>query len=125
MTESRRVLVVEDDPVLGPMLKSVLEAARHQVELASTAAQAATAATAAESMRPDALCVDIDLPDGTGWQLLDELERGLLLPAVVVIITGGFDASQSRNRPGARVLPKPFPVDSLLRLLSGEEAPDI
>jgi hypothetical protein len=44
---------------------------------------------------------------------------------MVVVATAGFDASRSRRRPGTYLLPKPFPIDSLLRLLSGEEPPEI
>jgi two-component system OmpR family response regulator len=116
------VLVVEDDPVLGAVLHDVLEAAGHRVEVATSAADAVAAA---EEILPDAVCVDIDLPDGTGWELLDELERRMIVPPTVVVATAGFDASQSRHRPGTHLLPKPFPVDSLLRLLSGEEPPEI
>jgi CheY-like chemotaxis protein len=122
VTESRWVLVVEDDPVLGEVLREVLEAAGHRVEVAATAA---AAIEAVEKGVPDVVCVDIELPDGTGWELLDELERRQLIPATVVVATAGMDASRSRSRPGTYLLPKPFPIDSLLRLISGEELPEI
>jgi CheY-like chemotaxis protein len=71
------------------------------------------------------MCLDIDLPDGTGWGLLDELvERGIS-PEQVVIATASMAASRSRRRPGTFLLPKPFPIDSLLRLIRGDELPVI
>jgi DNA-binding response OmpR family regulator len=118
----RSVLVVEDDPSFGSLLKDVLEAAGHTVRLAPTSAGAMAAI---EESLPDALCVDIDLPDGTGWGLLDELERRGLEPHTVIVTTAGIAASKSRHRPGTFLLPKPFPVDSLLRLVSGEDLPEI
>lgn len=119
---SRSVLVVEDDPSFGSLLRDVLAAAGHTVRLTPTSAGAIAAV---EASLPDVLCVDIDLPDGTGWGLLDELESRGLEPATVIVATAGIAASKSRHRPGTFLLPKPFPVDSLLRLVSGTELPEI
>jgi DNA-binding response OmpR family regulator len=122
MPDGRRVLLVEDDAVLGDMLHEVLEAAGHRVDLVSTRRGALAAVKA---NRPDVLCVDIDLPDGTGWELIDDLERVEELPETVIVATAGMDASRSRRRPGTYLLPKPFPIDSLLRLVGGVERPEI
>ena len=122
MSDRRRVLVVEDDPRFGSLLRDVLEAAGHEVDLATTSA---AALAAAEGSVPDVLCVDIDLPDGTGWALLEELERRGIEPGRVIVATAGIGASKSRQRPGTFLLPKPFPVDSLLRLVRGDELPEI
>ena len=119
---SRRVLVVEDDPGFGSLLRDVLEAAGHTVRLTPTSAGALAEV---EASLPDVLCVDIDLPDGTGWGLLDELERRGLEPPTVIVATAGIAASRSRHRPGTYLLPKPFPVDSLLRLVTGAELTEI
>jgi DNA-binding NtrC family response regulator len=119
---SRSVLVVEDDPSFGSLLRDVLEAAGHTVRLVPTSAEGLAAI---EASLPDVLCVDIDLPDGTGWGLLDELERRGLEPVTVIVATAGIAATKSRHRPGTFLLPKPFPVDSLLRLVSGTELPEI
>ena len=119
---SRSVLVVEDDPSFGSLLRDVLDAAGHTVRLATTSADGLAAI---EASLPDVLCVDIDLPDGTGWGLLDDLEHRGLEPATVIVATAGLAASKSRHRPGTFLLPKPFPVDSLLRLVSGAELPEI
>jgi DNA-binding response OmpR family regulator len=122
MSEARRVLVVEDDVRFGTVLCEVLVAAGHKADLAPTSA-AALAAIEADS--PDVLCVDIDLPDGTGWELLDELERRAIEPAVVVVTSASIGASKTRHRPGTFILPKPFPIDSLLRLVNGDQLPEI
>jgi len=122
MNESRRVLVVEDDVRFGTLLTEVLQAAGHRAELATTSAAALKAVSAS---LPDVLCVDIDLPDGTGWALLDELERRAIEPATVVVTSASIGASKTRHRPGTFILPKPFPIDSLLRLVNGEQLPEI
>jgi CheY-like chemotaxis protein len=120
--DDRDVLVVEDDPVLGALLVDVLEAAGHRARLAQSSA---TALEAIEAAIPDVLCLDIDLPDGTGWGLLDQLADRGISPDRVVVATAGMAASRSRHRPGTFLLPKPFPLDSLLRLVSGAEPQEI
>ena len=122
MSETRRVLVVEDDVRFGSLLCEVLQAAGHSAELAPTSA-AALAAIEAEV--PDVLCVDIDLPDGTGWELLDELVNRAIEPTTVIVTSASIGASKTRHRPGTFILPKPFPIDSLLRLVNGQPAPEI
>lgn len=122
MPDHRDVLVVEDDPVFGALLVDVLEAAGHRARLAQSSA---TALKAIEAVIPDVLCLDIDLPDGTGWGLLDELTDRGISPNRVVVATAGMAASRSRHRPGTFLLPKPFPIDSLLRLVRGDEIPEI
>jgi DNA-binding response OmpR family regulator len=122
VTEPRHVLVVEDDPSFGSLLIEVLEAAGHRAELA---VDGADALRSIEASTPDVLCLDIDLPDGTGWTLLDELQRRSIEVPRVVVVSAGVGVSPSRRRPGTFLLPKPFPIDSLLRLVSGEELPEI
>ncbi|HKX74697.1 MAG TPA: response regulator [Acidimicrobiia bacterium] len=122
MNDRRRVLIVEDDPTLGALLKGALEAAGHEVAVATSRS---AALVAVPDLSPDVICVDLDLPDGTGWQLIDELEKRRITPPMVIVATAGLDASRSRRRPGTFVLTKPFPIDSLLRLLSGQEPAEI
>jgi DNA-binding response OmpR family regulator len=122
MDEPRLVLVVEDDARFGSLLRDVLAAAGNEAELVSTSA---AALAAIERRVPDVLCVDIDLPDGTGWTLLDELDRRGIDPAIVVVTSASIGASTTRHRPGTFILPKPFPIDSLLRLVNGEQLLDI
>lgn len=120
MTEpSRTVLVVEDDPGFGPLLVQVLGDAGHRARLAATGDAAIEACA---ELVPDVLFIDIDLPGTTGWALLDALEQRGIEARRVVVSSGSMDAV-NRHRPGVFVLPKPFPIQSLLRLVGGDEAP--
>lgn len=109
------VLVVEDDPALLHAISRNLAVRGHDTECADTVAGALAALT---HNRPDLLVLDIDLPDGSGWDVLRALRAGggADVPAVVV----------SALRPNPRlaadlacvaVLEKPFPMESLLRLV--------
>ena len=118
MSESRaehkvsRVLVVEDDPQLRRIITSNLTARGHAVRQAADAAQALDALT---TEHPDLLILDINLPDRTGWDVLREAHlpdevRVLMLTAVPV-----SPRRLTEFRPVA-YLPKPFPLEALLRL---------
>ena len=81
------------------------------------AGSATAALEALEDDPPDLLLLDINLPDRTGWEVLRALDRRKL--RVPTIVT-----SAVRPRPGRldefqplAYLPKPFPLESLLRLV--------
>ena len=65
------VLLVEDDPSLGDILGKNLEARGYRVDRAETLAQA-LASLAGEA--PGVMLLDVNLPDGSGWDVLRALE---------------------------------------------------
>jgi DNA-binding response OmpR family regulator len=105
------VLLVEDDPSLGAILAKNLEARGYRVARAETLAQA-LAALAAEA--PRVLLLDVNLPDGSGWDVLRALEAaGRRVPTVVLSAVQVSRARLGEFRPEA-CLPKPFPLEALL-----------
>ncbi len=71
---ARRLLVVDDEPHIGLLLRPRLEAVGFDVTLARTLADARAALAAA---LPDALLLDLHLPDGSGVDLLRALTAHL------------------------------------------------
>lgn len=118
---ARSVVVIEDDPAFGRLLVDVLRGVGHEVVLAPTGAEALTALA---SSPPAVVFVDVDLPDGTGWTVLDEMDRLGITPPRVVVSSASL-AALHHDRPGVFVLRKPFPIQSLLRLVDGDEFPEI
>lgn len=124
------ILLVEDDTVLRDLLQRNLEARSHQVRVAPDAYAALT------SLREDSfdlMILDINLPDQTGWELLRIAQReGALRPQVFdhepprlpVVVVSAVRVSLSRLKefPLLAYLPKPFPLEALLRLAE-ESAP--
>ena len=113
----RRVLLVEDELALRKVIARNLTTRGIQVCEAGTATDAIFMAT---TEHPDLLLLDINLPDQTGWEVLRELKRRGT--DVQTIVVSAVRVSQSRLeefRPLA-YLPKPFPIDALLRLVVGE-----
>ena len=72
MDMRQRILLVDDEPELRRMVASLLTGAGYEVLEAADCAQARAAMAA---RRPDAVLLDVMLPDGDGFSLLPELRR--------------------------------------------------
>ena len=119
-----RILLVEDDEVLCDLVKRNLEAREHKVSVAEDAQSALVYLRAASF---DLTILDINLPDQTGWDVLRAaLTEGRIEPLVVegqgeklpVVVLSAVRVGPGRLaefHPLA-YLPKPFPMDALLRL---------
>jgi DNA-binding response OmpR family regulator len=79
--ERLSILVVEDDPVYAEFITMVLRGAGHDVAEATTGAQAREVIRA---RTPDAVVLDLGLPDESGYDLGRALRE--LLPAAVIIL---------------------------------------
>ena len=75
-------LVVDDDPVFRSLARRTLIA--DGLVVTGEAESVATAGAAAHALRPDALSVDIGLPDGDGIALARELAALPWRPRVVL-----------------------------------------
>ena len=76
------VLVVDDDPVFRDLARRLLAA--DGLEVVAEAESLAGALDAAHALRPDAVLVDIDLPDGDGLTLARRLSALPWRPRVVL-----------------------------------------
>jgi DNA-binding response OmpR family regulator len=110
------VLVVEDHPDTLDLVAEMLRRLGYQVRTAVTAAQALRSVAAA---RPDAILLDVKLPDAAGVAGLEQLRN--LLPAVpIVMLTANTDAAVAREtlkRGAFDYITKPFDVDRLKSVL--------
>lgn len=65
----------------------------------------------------DLILLDINLPDGTGWDVLRWLaERDLAVPSIVISAVPPSGRRVKEFRPLA-VLTKPFPIEAIHRLV--------
>jgi DNA-binding response OmpR family regulator len=108
------VLVVEDEPLLRGIIMRNLVSRGY---VAREAASADEALAVCRTETPELLLLDINLPDRTGWDVLRELAaEGRRIPTVVLSAVRVSPARLAEFQPLA-YLPKPFPIEALLRLL--------
>ena len=118
----RRVLLVEDEAPLRNVIARNLTSRGIDVHEASTVAEALAAANGAPRDLPDLLLLDINLPDRSGWDVLRDLRRRQLqIPTIVISAVRVSQNRLDEFQPMA-YLPKPFPIEALLRLVVGQVA---
>jgi two-component system response regulator MprA len=126
---SARILVVEDDDSLRHALRFALSSGGWQVALAENAQHGLSQLAATE---PDAVVLDVGLPDMDGLALCRRLRRaGNHVPVLMVSAGAGIEQRIDGLDAGADdYLPKPFDVGELrarLRALlrrTGDAAPE-
>ena len=115
MSAGKRVLVVDDEPQFLRALATNLRGAGYAVETATGAAEALAAAGLAP---PDAVILDLVLPDGTGTDVCRELRQWTEAPIIVVSAVGDEEEKIAALDAGADdYVTKPFAIGELLARL--------
>ena len=111
----QRVLVVDDEPQILRALTTNLRGAGYEVDTAATG----EAALAAAAMRPpDAVILDLVLPDRSGTEVCRELRTWSSAPVLVLSVVGDEPEKVAALDAGADdYVEKPFGIDELLARL--------
>jgi two-component system KDP operon response regulator KdpE len=110
-----RVLVVDDEPQILRALRTTLRAAGYEVDTADTAERALATAAA---RRPEAVILDLVLPDGSGVDVSRELRRWSSAPIIVLSVVEDEQEKVAALDAGADdYVTKPFGMDELLARL--------
>jgi DNA-binding NtrC family response regulator len=112
MSAKRHILIVEDTLPMAVLYEAYLRGEAWDVTLASSLAQARAHI---DARVPDAIVIDVGLPDGNGIDLLREIRaKGLPTESIVVTGTGSMKLAIEAMREGAYdFLVKPFDRDRL------------
>jgi two-component system, OmpR family, response regulator len=111
-----RVLVVDDEPSLAELLASVL---RYEGWDIRTAADGGSAVRTARKFQPDAIVLDVMLPDVDGLEVLRRVRT--LLPDVCVLFLTARDSLEDRvsgiTAGGDDYVTKPFSLEEVVARL--------
>ena len=127
MPSLKNILIVEDDADMRRLVDLCLQADGHETVFA---VDGASAIGVARSERPDLIVLDIGLPAGDGFTVMDRLNAMPMLARVPVIVLSGRDAARDESQALAagarRFLHKPFNreefVAAVREVLGGPEA---
>jgi DNA-binding response OmpR family regulator len=115
---ARVVLVVEDDPALQAAVQRGLE--RHGF-VVHAAFDCRNAVRHLDGPPPDVVCIDICLPDGSGYELCERVRHTPSCDDVPILVMG--DAAFPEHMAHAEMaganafLKKPFHIDLLVRCI--------
>lgn len=93
--EKPKILIVDDDPDLRRGLKIRLRANHYDTVHAT---DGYTAITAAQKEHPDLIILDLGLPAGDGFVVLDRLQKSDTLSDIPVIVLSARDPQSSEQR---------------------------
>jgi CheY-like chemotaxis protein len=114
-----RVLVIDDDPDLGRVVRRVLELEGYDVVLSDDGLRGLAAA---QRQRPDVIVLDLMMPVMDGYQVLEQLQNDPRTRDIPVVVLSAVALDETRERVEAAgasaFLTKPFEPDQLSRALS-------
>jgi DNA-binding response OmpR family regulator len=114
----KKILIVEDDADVSLGYQILLRAHRYDTVLA---ADSSAAISEANKHQPDLIILDLGLPAGDGFVVLDRLRANTYLSVIPVIVVSGRDLRGNKSRAleaGAKAfLQKPWNDAELLTLI--------
>ena len=111
-----RVVVVDDEPLAREGMVELLET-HDGIEIAGAYPDAPTALAAIESIKPDAVFVDVQMPGMTGFELVDALDVDPL-PAIVFVTAYDEYAIRAFEVSAIDYLLKPVSTDRLTQTVA-------
>ena len=115
--ETVRVMIVDDHEIVRRGIAEIIDRA-DGLDVVAEAGSRAEAVRRAELVRPDVVLVDLQLPDGTGIELMRELRESV--PSALPIVLTSFDDDEALAEAldvGARAY--------LLKTVHGAEISDV
>lgn len=110
----RTILVVEDDPVARQTLQKALRTAGFEVVVAP---DALSAVSQARAKRPDLIVLDLGLPAGGGFTVMDRLRALPQLSITPILVVSGQDRENEQKAitaGAAAYLQKPATPEQIL-----------
>jgi CheY-like chemotaxis protein len=115
MMPQKTVMVVEDEPAIRGLLCMTLECENYRVEAAGDGREALDKV---EQALPDAILLDLMLPNMDGWALINALSERSETDGIPIIAVSATQRYLDIGERGVQAfLSKPFDVDTLLVVL--------
>jgi two-component system, OmpR family, KDP operon response regulator KdpE len=116
--QKQRILIVDDDPDLLRALRLRLRANNYEV---ATASDGYAAIASAQKEKPSLIILDLGLPVGDGFVVLDRLQSSDALSGIPVIVLSARDPQMNEERAlkagAAAFFQKPADNEELLNVI--------
>ena len=123
-TAQRKILIVEDDADIRGLLSLRLRKSSYDV---SVATDGMTALAVARREQPDLVVLDLGLPAGDGFTVMERMRSITSLADVPVVVITARDAATNREKAEASgavaFVEKPIDFDQLLETIDALLAP--
>jgi DNA-binding response OmpR family regulator len=107
----RKILLVDDDPAIRPVLLHLLS---EEGFLVRTAASGGEARELSDAMEFDLVLLDLNLPDQDGWEIFEQLSSKNPLMPVILITARPNQLFPAQAAGGGALLEKPLDFVKLL-----------
>jgi two-component system, cell cycle response regulator DivK len=111
----KKILVIDDDADIRQLIKQRLEQSGYEVAFA---ADATTALTLARRAEPDLVLLDLTLPGGDGFMVLERMKHLATLAHVPVVAVSARarepNEARARELGAVAYVQKPFSADELM-----------
>ncbi len=108
----KKILVADDSGTIRKLFQMVLKKFECEYEFALDGEDALEKL---KSFHPDILFLDANMPEKTGWEVLEEVKK--TFPDIYVILMTADDDNQSNVEPDAQ-MKKPFSIQDLSGILN-------
>lgn len=112
MSETKKILIVDDEPQIARVLRGALTAHQYQIR---TAADGVSALDTFADFAPDLIITDLQMPEMSGVELCRRIRRTSGVPIIVLSVKGEEKAKVEALDAGADdYITKPFGSSELL-----------
>jgi len=113
--ETKKILIVDDDPATQGMLTKIMARHGYQTEIAGDGFEAGAKVV---QFKPGLLILDLIMPGMDGFEVCRKIKGNPQTSHIKILAISGYNTDENRNRimeAGAdRYLPKPFKNDLLV-----------
>ena len=111
---TKKILVVEDDPVISDYLVSLFKDSGYKT---CTASNGVEGLEVVQAEKPDLITLDFEMPESWGNVFYRKMQKKKETKSIPVVVISGVEAEFPQLETAVAVLKKPFDKEDLLKIV--------